>query len=181
MLHSPPDRRIPCTCLYHRHTYVVPFSPTVQAAGYAAADSVQALPLVSTIWGVVLFGEYFRWAPQHPCLVVVLDAKCFHAISVLHNLYPCAGAELVRRLSLQVVKADVCPPGLHADHVCCGCWFAHGFCGASLLRPLGARHASWGFGKQPFLRECAEVVQLHRLYSISVSQSRFCACVSGQL
>ncbi|EIE24652.1 putative ureide permease 2 [Coccomyxa subellipsoidea C-169] len=31
-----------------------------QAAGYAAADSVQALPLVSTIWGVVLFGEYFR-------------------------------------------------------------------------------------------------------------------------
>ncbi|CAL5219852.1 g1768 [Coccomyxa viridis] len=31
-----------------------------QAAGYAAADSVQALPLVSTIWGVVLFGEYYR-------------------------------------------------------------------------------------------------------------------------
>lgn len=27
---------------------------------YAAADSVQALPLVSTIWGVVLFGEYYR-------------------------------------------------------------------------------------------------------------------------
>ena len=34
--------------------------PAAQAAGYAAADSVQALPLVSTIWGVVLFGEYFR-------------------------------------------------------------------------------------------------------------------------
>lgn len=31
-----------------------------QAAGYAAADSVQALPLVSTIWGVLLFGEYYR-------------------------------------------------------------------------------------------------------------------------
>ncbi|OEL29786.1 Ureide permease 2 [Dichanthelium oligosanthes] len=31
-----------------------------QAAGYAAADSVQALPLVSTLWGVVLFGEYRR-------------------------------------------------------------------------------------------------------------------------
>ncbi|KAG2629512.1 ureide permease 4-like isoform X1 [Panicum virgatum] len=31
-----------------------------QAAGYAAADSVQALPLVSTFWGVVLFGEYRR-------------------------------------------------------------------------------------------------------------------------
>ena len=29
-----------------------------QAAGYAAADSVQALPLVSTFWGVLLFGEY---------------------------------------------------------------------------------------------------------------------------
>uniref|UniRef100_A0ACD5YNK6 Uncharacterized protein n=1 Tax=Avena sativa TaxID=4498 RepID=A0ACD5YNK6_AVESA len=31
-----------------------------QAAGYAAADSVQALPLVSTFWGVVLFREYRR-------------------------------------------------------------------------------------------------------------------------
>eukprot|EP00249_Psilotum_nudum_P018487 c26832_g1_i2 orf=288-1526(-) len=29
-----------------------------QAAGYAAADAVQALPLVSTIWAVLLFGEY---------------------------------------------------------------------------------------------------------------------------
>ncbi|QCD90086.1 glucose uptake protein [Vigna unguiculata] len=31
-----------------------------QAAGYAAADAVQALPLVSTFWGVLLFGEYRR-------------------------------------------------------------------------------------------------------------------------
>ncbi|PWZ18893.1 Ureide permease 1 [Zea mays] len=31
-----------------------------QAAGYAAADSVQALPLVSTFWAVALFGEYRR-------------------------------------------------------------------------------------------------------------------------
>ncbi|KAK9794901.1 hypothetical protein WJX73_001796 [Symbiochloris irregularis] len=31
-----------------------------QAAGYAAADAVQALPLVSTFWGIVLFGEYFK-------------------------------------------------------------------------------------------------------------------------
>ncbi|CAM0908226.1 unnamed protein product [Alopecurus aequalis] len=31
-----------------------------QAAGYAAADSVQALPLVCTFWGVLLFGEYRR-------------------------------------------------------------------------------------------------------------------------
>ncbi|KAK7307057.1 hypothetical protein VNO77_39781 [Canavalia gladiata] len=29
-----------------------------QTAGYAAADAVQALPLVSTFWGIVLFGEY---------------------------------------------------------------------------------------------------------------------------
>lgn len=31
-----------------------------QAAGYATADSVQALPLVSTLWGVLIFGEYRR-------------------------------------------------------------------------------------------------------------------------
>ncbi|KAK2966704.1 hypothetical protein RJ640_007991 [Escallonia rubra] len=31
-----------------------------QAAGYAAADSVQALSLVSTFWGILLFGEYRR-------------------------------------------------------------------------------------------------------------------------
>ncbi|XP_076905325.1 ureide permease 1-like [Bidens hawaiensis] len=29
-----------------------------QAAGYAAADAVQAIPLVCTFWGVLLFGEY---------------------------------------------------------------------------------------------------------------------------
>ncbi|KAI4373352.1 hypothetical protein MLD38_011485 [Melastoma candidum] len=31
-----------------------------QAAGYAAAEAVQAFPLVSTFWGVILFGEYRR-------------------------------------------------------------------------------------------------------------------------
>ncbi|KAK4715679.1 hypothetical protein R3W88_014017 [Solanum pinnatisectum] len=31
-----------------------------QAAGYPAADAVQALPLVSTFWAVILFGEYRR-------------------------------------------------------------------------------------------------------------------------
>ncbi|ONM21120.1 Replication protein A 70 kDa DNA-binding subunit B [Zea mays] len=31
-----------------------------QATGYAAADAVQALPLVSTFWGVLLFGEYHK-------------------------------------------------------------------------------------------------------------------------
>lgn len=36
-----------------------------QAAGYAAADCVQALPLVSTFWVMVFFGEY-RSHPQEP-------------------------------------------------------------------------------------------------------------------
>ncbi|KAL2649313.1 hypothetical protein R1flu_017441 [Riccia fluitans] len=31
-----------------------------EAAGYAAASAVQALPLVGTLWGIVLFGEYHR-------------------------------------------------------------------------------------------------------------------------
>lgn len=31
-----------------------------QASGYAAADAVQALPLVSTFWGILIFGEYRR-------------------------------------------------------------------------------------------------------------------------
>ncbi|KAJ7561898.1 hypothetical protein O6H91_03G046400 [Diphasiastrum complanatum] len=31
-----------------------------QAAGYAAADAVQALPLVGTFWGIMLFEEYHR-------------------------------------------------------------------------------------------------------------------------
>ncbi|KAL3501508.1 hypothetical protein ACH5RR_035957 [Cinchona calisaya] len=31
-----------------------------EAAGYAAADAVQALPLVSTFWGILIFGEYRR-------------------------------------------------------------------------------------------------------------------------
>ncbi|KAF8646334.1 hypothetical protein HU200_065911 [Digitaria exilis] len=41
-----------------------------QAAGYAAADSVQALPLVSTFWGVVLFGEYRRSSRRTYTLLV---------------------------------------------------------------------------------------------------------------
>jgi hypothetical protein len=31
-----------------------------QAVGYAAADPVQALPLVNTFWGILLFGEYCK-------------------------------------------------------------------------------------------------------------------------
>uniref|UniRef100_A0A7C9DFP2 Ureide permease n=1 Tax=Opuntia streptacantha TaxID=393608 RepID=A0A7C9DFP2_OPUST len=35
-----------------------------QAAGYATADSVQALPLVTTLWGVLIFGEYRKSSRQ---------------------------------------------------------------------------------------------------------------------
>eukprot|EP00249_Psilotum_nudum_P009078 c21694_g1_i1 orf=280-1566(-) len=35
-----------------------------QAAGYAAAGAVQALPLVGTFWGVLLFGEYHNSSRQ---------------------------------------------------------------------------------------------------------------------
>ncbi|XP_022149120.1 ureide permease 2-like isoform X1 [Momordica charantia] len=41
-----------------------------QAAGYAAADSVQAFPLVSTFWGVILFGEYRRSSRKTYVLLV---------------------------------------------------------------------------------------------------------------
>ncbi|XP_050203692.1 ureide permease 1-like [Mercurialis annua] len=35
-----------------------------EAAGYAAADAVQAMPLVSTFWGILLFGEFRRSSRQ---------------------------------------------------------------------------------------------------------------------
>ncbi|XP_022978364.1 ureide permease 1-like isoform X1 [Cucurbita maxima] len=41
-----------------------------QAAGYAASASVQALPLVSTFWGIVLFGEYHRSSRKTYMLLV---------------------------------------------------------------------------------------------------------------
>ncbi|KAL1198383.1 Ureide permease 5 [Cardamine amara subsp. amara] len=41
-----------------------------QAAGYAASDAVQALPLVSTFWGIYLFGEYRRSSPRTYALLV---------------------------------------------------------------------------------------------------------------
>ncbi|KAF2547590.1 hypothetical protein F2Q70_00020665 [Brassica cretica] len=41
-----------------------------QAAGYAAADAVQALPLVSTFWGIYMFGEYRRSSPRTYALLV---------------------------------------------------------------------------------------------------------------
>jgi len=45
-----------------------------QAAGYAAADAVQALPLVGTLWGIVLFGEYHGSSRKtHTLLVAMLS------------------------------------------------------------------------------------------------------------
>ncbi|KAK3421834.1 ureide permease 1 isoform X2 [Eucalyptus grandis] len=41
-----------------------------EAAGYAAADAVQALPLVSTFWGILLFGEYRRSSRRTYVLLV---------------------------------------------------------------------------------------------------------------
>eukprot|EP00884_Botryococcus_braunii_P017009 jgi/Botrbrau1/3992/Bobra.0016s0005.1 len=54
-----------------------------QAAGYAAADSVQALPLVSTIWGVVLFGEYMRSSRRTYILLAVMLAMFVAAVGLL--------------------------------------------------------------------------------------------------
>ncbi|XP_057768638.1 ureide permease 1-like isoform X4 [Salvia miltiorrhiza] len=54
-----------------------------QAAGYAAADCVQALPLVSTFWGVVLFGEYWRSSPRTYALLVSMLLMFIVAVTVL--------------------------------------------------------------------------------------------------
>ncbi|CAM6051107.1 unnamed protein product [Sphagnum compactum] len=43
-----------------------------QAAGYAAADAVQALPLVSTFWGVLIFKEYYRSSRQTYTLLAAM-------------------------------------------------------------------------------------------------------------
>lgn len=54
-----------------------------QAAGYAAADAVQALPLVSTFWGVVLFGEYFRSSKRTYLLLAVMLLMFAAAVGLL--------------------------------------------------------------------------------------------------
>lgn len=54
-----------------------------QAAGYAAADSVQALPLVSTFWGVVLFGEYRRASRRTYTLLASMLLMFVVAMAVL--------------------------------------------------------------------------------------------------
>ncbi|PIM98767.1 hypothetical protein CDL12_28746 [Handroanthus impetiginosus] len=54
-----------------------------QAAGYAAADAVQALPLVSTFWGVLLFGEYRRSSRRTYILLLSMLSMFIVAVSVL--------------------------------------------------------------------------------------------------
>lgn len=54
-----------------------------QAAGYAAADAVQALPLVSTFWGILLFGEYRRSSRRTYILLVGMLSMFIVAVGVL--------------------------------------------------------------------------------------------------
>ncbi|KAH7422961.1 hypothetical protein KP509_12G033300 [Ceratopteris richardii] len=54
-----------------------------QAAGYAAADAVQALPLVSTIWAVLLFGEYHRSSRKTYMLLISMLFMFIVAVAVL--------------------------------------------------------------------------------------------------
>ncbi|KAK1383535.1 Ureide permease [Heracleum sosnowskyi] len=54
-----------------------------QAAGYAAADAVQALPLVSTFWGILFFGEYRKSSKRTYVLLVSMLLMFIVAVSVL--------------------------------------------------------------------------------------------------
>ncbi|KAL4574327.1 hypothetical protein LXL04_021156 [Taraxacum kok-saghyz] len=54
-----------------------------QAAGYAAADAVQALPLVSTFWGVIFFGEYRKSSRRTYVLLVGMLSMFIVAVGVL--------------------------------------------------------------------------------------------------
>ncbi|XP_062111457.1 ureide permease 1-like [Humulus lupulus] len=54
-----------------------------QAAGYAAADAVQALPLVSTFWGIILFGEYRKSSRRTYILLLSMLFMFIVAVAVL--------------------------------------------------------------------------------------------------
>ncbi|EFJ12276.1 hypothetical protein SELMODRAFT_124621 [Selaginella moellendorffii] len=54
-----------------------------QAAGYAAADAVQAMPLVSTLWGVLFFGEYIRSSRRTYMLLAAMLTMFCIAVAVL--------------------------------------------------------------------------------------------------
>ncbi|XP_071686281.1 ureide permease 1-like [Rutidosis leptorrhynchoides] len=54
-----------------------------QAAGFAAADAVEALPLVSTFWGVIFFGEYRKSSKRTYVLLVSMLSMFIVAVGVL--------------------------------------------------------------------------------------------------
>ncbi|GAB2214491.1 hypothetical protein Droror1_Dr00018843 [Drosera rotundifolia] len=54
-----------------------------EAAGYAAADAVQALPLVSTFWGILLFGEYRKSSRKTYGLLVSMLLMFVVAVALL--------------------------------------------------------------------------------------------------
>ncbi|XP_030956652.1 ureide permease 1-like isoform X4 [Quercus lobata] len=54
-----------------------------EAAGYAAADAVQALPLVSTFWGILIFGEYRRSSRKTYILLVSMLFMFVVAVGLL--------------------------------------------------------------------------------------------------
>ncbi|KAL2499874.1 Ureide permease 2 [Abeliophyllum distichum] len=53
-----------------------------QAAGYAAADCVQALPLVSAFWAILFFGEYRRSSKRTYALLVIMLLMFMVAVAV---------------------------------------------------------------------------------------------------
>ncbi|CAN6549264.1 unnamed protein product [Malus baccata var. baccata] len=54
-----------------------------QAAGYAAADAVQALPLVSTFWGILLMGEYRKSSRRTYVLLCSMLFMFILAVAIL--------------------------------------------------------------------------------------------------
>ncbi|KAL3636556.1 Uroporphyrinogen-III synthase [Castilleja foliolosa] len=54
-----------------------------QAAGYAAANCVHALPLVSTFWGILVLGEYRRSSRRTYLLLVSMLLMFILAVAVL--------------------------------------------------------------------------------------------------
>ncbi|KAI8528577.1 hypothetical protein RHMOL_Rhmol12G0158900 [Rhododendron molle] len=54
-----------------------------EAAGYAAADAVQAFPLVTTFWGILLFGEYRRSSRRTYVLLVGMLFMFIVAVALL--------------------------------------------------------------------------------------------------
>ncbi|XP_050374372.1 ureide permease 2-like isoform X2 [Argentina anserina] len=54
-----------------------------QAAGYAAADAVQAFPLVSTFWGILLFGDYRNSSQRTYILLISMLGMFIVAVALL--------------------------------------------------------------------------------------------------